>query len=189
MKNTLNNISWFAGFFDGEGSIMLSICHLDSKTHKIEFRARVAVGNTNEESIELFCKKWPTKMKRTKTPNPYNRPMHEWGAGGGLAKQFLSEVLPFLVVKKEQAKLLIEYLNLPWRSEGGIAKQGGARILRTREQKIIDIEYAIKISELNMKGNRRAGKKLEEMKALLETVSDSKYVYPNRERLINGRFK
>ena len=142
-------LAWMAGFFDGEGSIS---CHCTNRKSAY-VRLVVSVCQRDARPIEIFQNAFPYGHTYT-WKGPKGTPIADWSCGGDTALMFLQCVRPYLVVKAERADLAIEFLTKPWRSHGNA--HGGKRILRTAEQKYIDVKLAHQITILNAKGNQNA---------------------------------
>jgi hypothetical protein len=147
----IEDLIWCAGFFDGEGSVSIKSC---TPSEKLRFQAKVCVTQVRPECLGVFLSNWaPSKIRSWKAK--YNRKeIFEWSAVGKTAKQMLSDLIPYLRVKRDSAQTALEFLSLPWRSEGNTS--GGIRVFRSKEQKFKDLEYAIKCASFNAKGSRNA---------------------------------
>ena len=116
-----NKLAYLAGIIDGEGCITINIHRIKGEMNGL--LCRLIINNTNEHLIN-FCKNAFIELgvdeKRIKM---YTR-------GGGIYKNtkrkkcwiiminqmssiliILSQIEKFLLVKKEQAKLIIEYIK------------------------------------------------------------------------------
>lgn len=96
---TEKNAAYFAGFFDGEGCI-----HIDNK-----HRLSITVSNTNERVIEMFSTIIGGTVKIRSRRNSKQRDITRWAVSGQRAMMFLEKMLPYLVVKREEAELAISY--------------------------------------------------------------------------------
>lgn len=101
---------YIAGFFDGEGSIML-IGGGGQLT--------VEIGNTNEEIIDWLCEKAGGRklLIFEKHPTkPYNKPFYRWTiTSSGEVEAFIELIYPYCVMKKRQLDVAKEWLSLPRR--------------------------------------------------------------------------
>lgn len=98
--------SYLAGFFDGEGSIIL-----DGK------RAIVVFGNTDEEVINQIrhfiepfvgCRNIYVEKKRNpKHKTFYRLDIYNWFG----TRQILEKMLPYLIIKKQRAEEAIEWID------------------------------------------------------------------------------
>uniref|UniRef100_A0A6M3XPE8 Putative homing endonuclease n=1 Tax=viral metagenome TaxID=1070528 RepID=A0A6M3XPE8_9ZZZZ len=100
--------SYLAGIIDGEGSI--GICRR-LRRNSIEYRCRMRITNTSEELMNFLEEKFKEqgyyiKIKRSRD---YRRkPIYEFELGDRLTIKFLTEVLPYLIIKKKQAENAIK---------------------------------------------------------------------------------
>lgn len=102
-------IPYLAGLFDGEGTV--GIYRQNTKESNNSFFLSVALGQKkSENSVKLLSMienrfggetyEWKNKSGST---------MWKWQVTREHAIEFLEEVIPFLVIKKEQAKLSLKW--------------------------------------------------------------------------------
>jgi hypothetical protein len=103
------NVAYMAGFFDGEGHI--SIAKRASGTGSLT----VQVCNTNAEVLEGFRSVYGGAVNDV-TRN--HKPTWKWTVCSSAASDFLRDVLPYLIVKREQAEIAIRFQDL-LRPKGG----------------------------------------------------------------------
>lgn len=133
-----NKLIYLSGFFDGEGCICLSKTGI--KKHLI--RLQISVTQVDPTPIKIFAESFPGTY-RSKWMNSNHRVQFEWGASGLRAIEALKQMLPYLIVKKKEAELAIEWYALPWRAIRRTA--GGSFRKITEDQKKIDAEYFAKM--------------------------------------------
>jgi hypothetical protein len=98
------DLAYAAGVFDGEGSVSLDM--KQKAAHRAKHGVlRVNVTNTCEELIDWFEDKFGghTYMNDSRS----SRNVHKWQAGARVARDFLQQVLPYLIVKRRQAEIAI----------------------------------------------------------------------------------
>jgi hypothetical protein len=95
------NIEWMAGFFDGEGSIIISI-----KRPRTTFLV-ARIGNTYFPAVRFFMR-FGGNLHYVKRIKGY-RPMLVWMSSYADAERCIKALLPYLVVKKKQAQLALKY--------------------------------------------------------------------------------
>ena len=100
------DLSYFAGFFDGEGCITTCRNHPDRK--RWSYSLRVTTTNTNKEVIDLFQARWPGSVS-IKPEKPGFKKTYTWMLSGFKGKEFLKEMLPYLIVKKREALLALDF--------------------------------------------------------------------------------
>lgn len=108
------NASWAAGFFDGEGSISILLLKRKTKPNTSEVRVVIQVSQQQPVPLQLFL-------------DAFGGSLHSY-ANGGLDKErryyrwqllgrekirnFLTTLLPFLIVKKTQAEKALSCIDL-----------------------------------------------------------------------------
>lgn len=98
-------VAWAAGFFDGEGCIMLTKRH---RKNSLNYDLRITVANTDIRSLHKFRQMFGGSIQVQVRPD-HERwlPSWTWVAQNRAAEQCLLRLLPWLVVKHEQAELAI----------------------------------------------------------------------------------
>lgn len=98
------DLAYMAGFFDGEGSISL---YLDAR----QYRISVSMSNTNEWVVQWFHLNFGGSLylepKHIKNPN--HRDAWRWQLIGKRSMPFLELLFPYLRLKREQAKIVMEF--------------------------------------------------------------------------------
>ncbi len=104
---------YIAGFVDGEGSIMIN-CYKPKHKERKAFRGRFEVANTNKPIIEYIKNRFDLgeirqyKKRSLKHKQAY---YFQIGKQQEIIKA-LEQILPYLKIKQEQAKILIEWCKL-----------------------------------------------------------------------------
>ena len=90
-------LSYLAGFFDGEGCVLYD---------------RIMVDNTNPYILEKYLIAFGGGRIYLKSPaRPNNRAGYRWVAYGDTARNALRKMMPYLIEKKEQALINLDILN------------------------------------------------------------------------------
>lgn len=114
-------LAWAAGFVDGEGCIRTIDC-----THKGRFTTQrwysitIDVSQVKREPLDKFVELFGGKVLCHR--DEYG-PAHVWRAYGSRALNTLEKILPYLVVKKRQAELCIEFQRTKRTHVGGRISQ------------------------------------------------------------------
>src|SRR3989304_1851117 len=100
------DIAYFAGFFDGEGSVGIYY------THRIKGPScRISLCNNDprplQKALELFGGKIRPRFRKFRADKCGIRNNWEWYAWGKQAEKFLLAVLPHLLIKKNQAEIYL----------------------------------------------------------------------------------
>lgn len=113
-----NLLPYVAGFFDGEGHIMITSYR--TKEKYLSYVLHVGVTNTNREILEQFAKVFGGRIFVKKSYSPMHRTSYRWALHCGTARDFLNKILRHLKLKKVQAELAIEFQNGIRKSTNGI---------------------------------------------------------------------
>lgn len=115
MKVRKEKIAYAAGLVDGEGyiGIIKSACWKGEKRLSPKFEATLTVTSTNKEIISWLIEHFggyfhinnkASKIKNWKTS-------FKWRLGNNKVTPFLLAIYPFLIIKKKQAKVVLEFLK------------------------------------------------------------------------------
>ena len=152
--------AWLAGLVDGEGSIMLSRRYASllapprvtsNYARRIHYRASCVVYNTDIRLMEVLKERtgWTTVYQHTR-PERENRKRtsYSWRLNADGCRLWLPRVLPWLVIKRSQAELLLEALAIADRHTARVGQPHmvDPTALRRRD------EIVAEISALNRKG-------------------------------------
>ena len=100
---------WFAGLFDGEGSIVQT-----QRKRTPNGSCRIQVVNTVMPLLERI-QEYTGTGRINSLPRKINNPKHAdayvWSAGTGPALEILRQVRPWLIVKAERADAVLEGRN------------------------------------------------------------------------------
>lgn len=99
--------AWAAGIFDGEGHLGIQYVTLDKK-EKTYYRAVLSVGNTDKKMIDRLQQMFGGSISERLDKRWDTRVFYSWRALTLDIEGILLKVLPYLVTKKEQARILIE---------------------------------------------------------------------------------
>ena len=107
---TINEkFAYLAGIIDGEGSISIEI--QGTKNRKTDYyTVRLIVINTDLRLLEWIESNYGGSIKsRTKYIN--RKQCYNWVLFSFNAANLLKNCLPYLIVKKQRAEILIEFMN------------------------------------------------------------------------------
>ena len=103
--------AYLAGIIDGEGSILITKIN-NKRSGNIWYRMQVSCAMTDPEAIELLRDTFTPDNKQFIYINGREkgyRPVYQWLTTGKTSMRILNELLPYLTVKKQQARLAIEF--------------------------------------------------------------------------------
>jgi hypothetical protein len=155
-EDILENSYW-AGFIDGEGSIMITKFFSKDKKHKSPtYQLQIGVATTDKKQMEklsLFAGGNAITERRFKNKNQRNA--YYWGLKSDKAVLFLKRILPYLKLKQKQAKVGIKYQENKFQPN----KYGGR--IRKLTQKEINYreKWRNKMIKLNHKNSNKGYRK------------------------------
>ena len=97
-------LAYCAGLLDGEGNIYIS--PRNDKTRC--WAGRVRIANIDIRPLKLLRESFGGSIQKIHSPRGRRTCWH-WCIGGPIAEDFLRLVLPFLIIKKEEAEVFLEY--------------------------------------------------------------------------------
>lgn len=101
------DVRYVAGFFDGEGCIVISYSEASPKRSYRKMSLMVSVAQKNPEVLYLIRGMFGGQIQINKRTGCHSL---RWSPrAGGI---FLKEIYPYLVVKKKQAELALQYRAL-----------------------------------------------------------------------------
>lgn len=106
------DLAYIAGIIDGEGSIIINKLKESKGTHLYRYQLFVKVVNTDERLLKYLSQKTSTsyfKDKRTNNTNRRNTFSIHWSIKSSV--QILQKIYPYLVIKKEQVDLALNFVK------------------------------------------------------------------------------
>ena len=133
--------AYYAGIFDGEGTVALHPNTMRGKKHKT-YQVVVQVINTNEWLCQQLCFSFGGAVGIHRRANDRCKQIFHWYASGKSAHQFLLIILPYSHLKRPQIELALQF----------IAHKKHGRIY---SEKYFDIESDFKhfMLKLNQRGS------------------------------------
>lgn len=150
--------AWMAGFLDGEGCLTITR-QIRKNRPSATYRSQISVTNTVRESLVDFQTTYGGSIyeiteRRNDKNNRKWSDSYVWYCPLDSAKLFLEEMLPHLRVKKQQAQILLVFLdtkNSFKRNKRTKGRHGGSACL-TQEELNHRESLRNKIQSLNSKG-------------------------------------
>ena len=134
-----SQIAWAAGLFDGEGCLVIRKPSKSCRAWVLQLN----LSNTHRPALEQFIRIVDVGHLRFRTFKPKNqwRTVWTWQTASRKAEQVLRILLPYLVIKRVEAELALEFQALPLIRHG----QGGKRTL---EEDTIREVFHLKLQRL-----------------------------------------
>ena len=154
---TLNEILWsyLAGLFDGEGTVCISTSH--NRNNTTIFQMNVKVANTKLELMQWlitnFGGYYSVSNAKSDTKKRYST-QYAWMPKGKKNRiEVLERMLPYLVIKKQQALIGLEFERV---YEGRNGCQPGLKLTTDNpiyiESHVKRTELRDQLCKLNLKG-------------------------------------
>jgi|SoiMetStandDraft_2_1073263.scaffolds.fasta_scaffold00037_9 hypothetical protein len=106
----ITTMSYLAGIVDGEGCIGLEHLSPTKNRKKDYYVCRLTVVNTSEELMKLLVSSLKGQYD-TRKKIEGRKTCYRWHVFGKDLEQAILALLPYLRIKKKQAKLVLEYRN------------------------------------------------------------------------------
>ena len=164
-KLTDQELAYIAGIIDGEGHLGISKNTTKRQRQKSpKYQSEVCVINTDKRLMDWMEQRVGglVNARTSKSSlNPKWKISYRWRIQEGRHQDFLRSILPYLVIKKRQAELIIEYWNKKTRSY----RQGKQWTISLEELEMREY-YNQELKKLNARGNREHPQRLNETTSL-----------------------
>ena len=119
--------AWLAGIMDGEGCIYIDRLMPTPANKKKQpvYKLNLSVAMTDERTIRRIAEITGVGcVYKLPTYNPNHSAIYRWQAANQNAAAILPQIAPYLVTKKEQGELGLEFIAIPrWQSRKDLAIQ------------------------------------------------------------------
>ena len=103
-------LGYLAGLVDGEGSIGITSAFQRGKSRSRSHTLRVSITNTSETLIAWLSDTIGGGLRLKRDSRKANwKPGYDWMLYAAQAEQVLLAVLPYLVIKRDQARIALEF--------------------------------------------------------------------------------
>lgn len=103
-------VVWAAGFFDGEGCVSLSRKTSRETKSGYRYRLTLQVSQVKQEPLLVLRDLWGGTLSHHKGINLNQQDYYSWTVEARKAEKALVDILPYLIGKKKQAKLALEFM-------------------------------------------------------------------------------
>lgn len=141
---TTEELAYIAGLFDGEGTVTISVYNASRYGGRQRRILMVMLSSTDRSIIDFLLRLFNGSLTITKAHGNHKE-IYRWTLSARMAADFLSNVLPYLRIKREHA-----ILGLEWQATVKHSNQ----YLR-QNPNVLDWQdfYISKIRKLNTRGN------------------------------------
>ncbi len=135
MKET--DLAYFAGIFDGEGTVTLAKTQISSPKQRLTYQVRVQVVSTDEWLCQSLRFSFGGTVISHRVTEGNHKPAWRWLGTRLVAKKFMLAILPYSKLKRQRMDLALKFLS--HKTAGGY-----------KTQEYIDIEQDFKTLMLTM---------------------------------------
>lgn len=97
--------AYAAGLFDGEGSVSLARCAHRSTS----LQSYTTISNTDRAVLDELQTIWGGRVRLHRRRVAHQKSVYVWVLSARSARKFLTDVYPFLRIKKQRAELFLAY--------------------------------------------------------------------------------
>ena len=117
-------LAWAAGFFDGEGSVIVELSKEKDCVHGYRTSLHANVTQTSLPCLQLFMERFGGSITTSENRTPNGRRwsvQYRWVVRNENAAAFLRLIAPYVIVKKEQVDVALQYpmVNAEGKKYGG----------------------------------------------------------------------
>ena len=105
-------LAYLAGLFDGEGCIRINKSYHSPRGNRFrryQYQIQCTVSNTNPTAVRLFEKYFSGSVHVHSLGSENHKTTWTWSVGALKATKFLKKTIPFLRLKKDEAKLALKF--------------------------------------------------------------------------------
>jgi len=122
-------LAYLAGIIDGEGSINITSTKAPN-SRNVSHALRMSVTNTSEALMVWLIDTFGSGRQMSRNTNPGKwATRYDWVVYGHQAEVVLRAVLPYLVIKRDQARLALEFRGIGRTQKPYLHIRGGAPAL------------------------------------------------------------
>ena len=139
---TIAQMAYLAGILDGEGSFIIGCYAFSKKTGVPHFHTTIQVTSTDKVLIEWLVDNFGGKLSTytaRQLSNNFKRIPFRWTIHSDRVKHLCECTLPYLVIKKDQAQIMIDMRNTLEKTRMRKGQKGTQPI----EKEVLDIRYAL----------------------------------------------
>ena len=112
-----HEVAYTAGFFDGEGCVNITRYLQRGRPYHC---LAIIFTNTNFQVLEWLQQRWGGNLSKPTNPsNPRHRPSRNLRLSAGPARPLLLAMLPYLIIKKSEVEIALEFIGCKSDNHGG----------------------------------------------------------------------
>lgn len=140
LNPTTRELCYFAGVLDSDGCISIGKMRAgNQRTSNPRYVLTICVVNTSLALMDWLIEKFGGAVKARRQEKAHHRVTYNWHYNNGKAAGILELVEPYLIVKKEQARIGLDLIS-EWKTNYGRgAKTDAAEVIR-RERLYLEMK-------------------------------------------------
>jgi len=123
-------LAYAAGLIDGEGCLTISVRRPEGRRKAVHHCVRLSIGMTHLPVLRRLRSWFGGQISPVKKQKTFHKQAHEWRLWSNQALDCIEQLLPYLVVKRAEARVFLQYKK--WRRRRG-AKDLPKEIVQARE--------------------------------------------------------
>jgi len=139
---TIAQIAYLAGIMDGEGAFLIGAYAKNPKTGTPHFHTTMQVSSTDISLINWLVDNFGGRLQHysaKQTPKNSRKAVYRWTAHSDRVKHLCEIMIPYLVIKIEQAKVMIQMRDTFEKTRMRKGQQGTQPI----EQEVLELRYSL----------------------------------------------
>jgi hypothetical protein len=105
-------IIWLAAFFEAEGTVHIIRNRAPKMVAGYQYQVRITLGQCHKAPVLRYQRAFGGTIYKRVPKNPKHNISFHWQCSSRQATEALTQMLPFLEMKKEQAELALEFQSL-----------------------------------------------------------------------------
>ncbi len=101
-------VAYLAGLFDAEGSILIQKKRPAGSNKSVRYALSVTLTNTRPELVRLVQRRFKGSVVGPVHQTERQRPFYRWKLEGASARNFLREIEPYLIIKRDRVAMAHE---------------------------------------------------------------------------------
>lgn len=134
------SIEYIAGFIDGEGSIAIGKNFVRASGKRI-YSLRISVHQVDRRPLDHLVDRYGGSLRLSLSHKP--NPIWEWVVTGTTAALVISEILPYLISKGEQAELGLAFQSRKTGKGHGPTSEAELETQRLMYQQMRDLKHQV----------------------------------------------
>jgi len=139
---SIAQIAYLAGIMDGEGAFIIGAYAKNPKTGTPHFHTTMQISSTDAVLINWLVDNFGGRLQyytSKQTPKNARRAVYRWTAHSDRVKHLCEIMLPYLIIKKEQAEVMIQMRDTFEKTRMRKGQQGTQPI----EKDVLDLRYIL----------------------------------------------